>query len=167
MPDGGDLISSSELPSNKPNTFSVLNVKISIELHRNPQYSRTIHTQTTIIIQLWRTSPRTWLDASLRCDWGSGLASCSRPNRSTPSQAKSLPLLRPEICWGGRIFTITRKFKTKGLKKKILLGLFELKLSELWIYDWPSLISLYRQWCPQNDGYLTYISQIQLSNSFS
>jgi len=30
-PDGGDLISSSSLASNQPNTFSVLNVKISIE----------------------------------------------------------------------------------------------------------------------------------------
>ena len=44
MPDGGDLISSSALPSNKPNTFSVLNVKISIELHRKPPYSRTNNT---------------------------------------------------------------------------------------------------------------------------
>ena len=93
------------LASNQPNTFSVLNVKISIDQQqRNPEYSLD-HSKKKKNSKNYHPAfknehhrIRTWREPALWLGWGSWNASCSLLNCSMRSQALTvLMLIVPQI----------------------------------------------------------------------
>lgn len=115
------------LASNQPNTFSVLNVKISIEQQQRNILNIPLIIQRkkkknskNIIIQLLRRNRtehhrthriRTWREPALWLGWGSWNASCSLLNCSMRSQALTvLMLIVPQIilpCHHAIIYKLT------------------------------------------------------------